>query len=418
MSNCQNCNSIMKPGDVFCRYCGHKQGTQPVAPVGPAPTSPVTPPPTFQARGESRYLKRANFLTDSALYNVAYAKENGLVKSDYPEEAEDIYEYLAIKGHLDGMFRLAMIKIKNNPSSIADAVKWLKLAASKGHVASDNYLKTYVPEQPAAPAAPAYQAPAVPARPAPGNILSGEEIYNKMEYAAVEILAIASEDEVDRASGFIVSSHGFVVTNAHAILDSNGKVCQAIAVKLHDQVLPAVPVAFGNPSDGVHDSLDIALLLVPELKVQAVSDFGRSSICRNGQKVYLIGNSLGCGTCITSGIISDATRKVPGLSYPYIMTDAAANPGNSGGPLLNEQGEVIGVLVAGIEKVKGMNYAIPIDVVKRFFSYLSDQTGLDASVLGELAAPTNQPTNMSFSDNLFKGLHLVLDIIAFIISLI
>ena len=414
MSNCQNCHSIMKPGDVYCRYCGHKQSEQPTA----TPTVSIPPqsdPSTANRKSQSRYLRLAASLKDGALYNVAYAMANGLIKSQYPEEAEDIYEYLAMKGHLESMYQFAMIQLGKQPPNSDLATKWLKLAASKGHVGSQNYIAINAPTEPAAPA---HQPSSAPTKPAAGSLLSGEEIYNKMEFAAVEILAIASEDEVDRASGFIVSKHGFVVTNAHAILDSRGKVCQAIAVKLHDKVFPAVPVAFGNPSDGVHDTLDIALLFVPELKVQAVSDFGQSSTCRNGQKVYLIGNSLGCGTCITSGIISDATRKVPGLSYPYIMTDAAANPGNSGGPLLNERGEVIGVLVAGIEKVKGMNYAIPIDVVKKFFSYLSNQTGLDASVLGELAAPTNQPTNMSFSDNLFKGLHLVLDIIAFILSII
>ena len=110
---------------------------------------------------------------------------------------------------------------------------------------------------------------------------------------------------------------------------------------------------------------------------------------------------------------------MPGLSYTYIMTDAAANPGNSGGPLLNEQGEVIGVLVSGMDTAEGMNYAIPIDMVKEFFRYLSRQTRLGEDTLGRLAAPSNTPVTMSaFSDNLFKGLHLVLDIVAFILSII
>jgi S1-C subfamily serine protease len=109
---------------------------------------------------------------------------------------------------------------------------------------------------------------------------------------------------------------------------------------------------------------------------------------------------------------------MPGLSYPYIMTDAAANPGNSGGPLLNEQGEVIGVLVSGIDCAEGMNFAIPIDVVKEFFKFLAQQTNLHPDSLGRLAAPCGTPVNMStFSDNLFKGLHLVLDVISFLLSI-
>ena len=419
MSTCQNCNAPLRAGDIFCRYCGHKQTEQ--QPQTTAPQMGGTNVGAING-GTSFVLKNAGLMDETTLFNVAYAKETGLMRSEFPGEAEAIYEYLAIRDHLESMFRFSMIQMNKQPVNIDVAVKWLKIAASKGHAPSANYLKTIIPDKPEKPAKPEKPQHSVSSgsgtKPTQGTVLSGEEIYSKMEFATVEVIAIESENDVGCASGFVVSDYGFIVTNAHAILNKRGKLCKNLAIKLHDEILPAVPVAFGDPADGSHDSIDIALLFVPEFKVRAVADFGNSAKCRNGQKVYLIGNSLGRGTCITSGIISDAVRMTPGLSYPYIMTDAAANPGNSGGPLLNEQGEVIGVLVAGIEKVKGMNYAIPIDVVKQFFSYLSKETGLDDKVLGQLAAPSNQPVNMAFTDNLFKGLHLVLDIIAFILSII
>ena len=411
MSICPKCNAQLADGSKFCRYCGAKLD-EPAASAAPSPSQPTQ----SNAGGKSsRYLKYANYLNDNALFNVAYAKENGVVRSDYPDEAEEIYEYLALKDHTESMYRYAMLQMKKQPPNTELASKWLRLAESKGHAASANYLRTMTIPKPTSQPAPT----APTSAPAPaGSVLSGEEIYNRMEYAAVEILAIASENDIGRASGFVVSDHGFVVTNAHAVLDRNKELCKVLKVKIHDQILSAFPVAFGSPADGSHDLLDIALLYVPELEIKAISVFGESSKCRNGQKVYLIGNSLGSGICITSGIISDATRKMPGLSYPYIMTDAAANPGNSGGPLLNERGEVIGVLVAGIDSAEGMNFAIPIDVVKEFFKFLATETNLDAAALGHLAAPSNTPVNMStFSDNLFKGLHLVLDVIAFLLTI-
>lgn len=85
---------------------------------------------------------------------------------------------------------------------------------------------------------------------------------------------------------------------------------------------------------------------------------------RNGQKLYVIGNALGMGTCITSGIISDKRRMVNGK--PRLMTDCAANHGNSGGPVFDEDGRVIGAIVAGIDSAKGMNFAIPADVIEDF----------------------------------------------------
>lgn len=396
----------MASGDIFCRCCGTKR-TEPKAPA----TESAAPATDNKA---SLFLKYSNYLDPTALFNVAYAKEMGIVKSDFPGEAEMIYEHLAIKDHTESMFRYAMIQMNKQPPEKDVAFKWLKLAASKGHAASENYLKTTAPT----PTATKSTSVTRINRENTG-VLSGEEIFEMMENSTAEIIAIANKRDVYRASGFVVSDKGFVVTNAHAILDDHGHLCDDIAVKIGDKILQAVPVAFGDPADGKHDSIDIALLFIPDVNLSEHAVFGSSASCRNGQRVYLIGNSLGCGTCITSGIISDTAREMPGLSYPYIMTDAAANHGNSGGPLLNEQGEVIGVLVAGIDKAEGMNYAIPIDVVKRFFIYLSEKTDLDDRVLGDLIEAPYAMSNMSvFTDKLFKGIHLVVDIIAFILSII
>ena len=301
-----------------------------------------------------------------------------------------------------------MIQMNKEPQNKDEAIKWLKLAAEKGHEPSINYLRIneLVPFRSTAPAG------------SNSGVLSGEEIYDSMQNCAVEIVAIEGSKNAYRSSGFIISSDGFIITNAHAILDERGNLCNDIAVKLGDKIMPALPVAFGSPADGRHDTIDIALLFVPGVSFPDQAELGTSSSCRNGQKVYLIGNSLGSGICITSGIISDAERAVSGLSYPYIMTDAAANHGNSGGPLLNEAGEVIGVLVAGIESAEGMNYAIPIDMVTAFLNYIFSNTSLNNSkAMGKLV--DNYATGKSsFADKLFEGIHLALDVIAFILGIL
>lgn len=267
--------------------------------------------------------------------------------------------------------------------------------------------------------APAVTAPTQTTTTAPNGkkVLSGEDIYDKMSNCAVEIF-VQNDRSAASASGFFVSSTGFVITNAHAVLDGNGDVFDEVYVKINGKYFSAGVVALGRPINGRDDSLDIALLFVPEAKNISVADLGDSSKLKNGQKVYLIGNSLGEGTCITSGIISDAKRAMPGLSYPYIMTDAAANHGNSGGPLLNEQGEVIGVLVAGIDSAKGMNYAIPINMVKKFINYVVENTDLSRRSLAELSNVKNSPSDMAIGSGvLFSGIRLVLDVVQYIVGL-
>ncbi|MBE6635001.1 MAG: trypsin-like serine protease [Ruminococcaceae bacterium] len=261
-------------------------------------------------------------------------------------------------------------------------------------------------------------APSVTA-PQKSNVLTGEEIYENAIRGIVEIYALTNAgDGVMSASGFIVSDSGFVLTNAHAVLDEDGRLCKTIQVKAMEKFYPALVVALGKPADGKNDSIDLCLLYVKGFNVKP-NNIGDVSKLKNGQRVYLIGNSLGSGTCITSGIISDKERAMPGLSYPYIMTDAAANHGNSGGPLYNEMGEVIGVLVAGIDGAKGMNYAIPANVAESFLSYVVNNTDMKRLPIGDLKRYAKSSSNYSAMTLplAITGIKLILDVIEYIASL-
>ena len=250
------------------------------------------------------------------------------------------------------------------------------------------------------------------------NVLSGEDIYERAIDSVVEIYALSRDEKGSMcSSGFVVSEKGFVLTNAHAVLDGFGQLSKKIQVKTNKGVFNAYPIALGKPADGKTDSIDLCLLYVEGLCEKA-NDIGDVSSLKNGQKVYLIGNSLGEGTCITSGIISDKQRAIPGLSYPYIMTDAAANHGNSGGPLYNERGEVIGVLVAGIDGAKGMNYAIPSNVVDAFMSFVINGSEMKKTTLGELDKYSQASTTYAMSLSMaFSGVRLVVDVIEYIVNL-
>ena len=273
-----------------------------------------------------------------------------------------------------------------------------------------------------APSAPTVNAPSYNPAPRGGNVnngkLSGEEIYDKLIPSSVEIY-VENQKSAAAASGFFVSSQGFVVTNAHAVVDYTGKLFDSIYVKIKSEYYPALPVALGAPWGSKNNSVDLCLLYVPDLDSRSKAvELGSMDNVRNGQTVYLIGNSLGAGTCITSGIISDRSREITGVKHPIIVTDAAANHGNSGGPLVDSTGKVIGVLVAGIDGAKGMNYAIPVNVLDDFLTYVIKEARLDASKMGELSsyAMSTSRYAMDFAMAI-SGVKLIADVISYIVQL-
>jgi len=137
-------------------------------------------------------------------------------------------------------------------------------------------------------------------------------------------------------SGFVISADGFIVTNNHVIESAD-----EILVEFFDGAgeLPATVI-------GTDPRTDIALLKVePEAPLPFV-EFGDSDIARVGDWVLAIGNPLGQGFSVSAGIISARNRSLQGAYDDFIQTDAAINRGNSGGPLFNMDGEVIGVNTA------------------------------------------------------------------------
>ncbi len=178
-------------------------------------------------------------------------------------------------------------------------------------------------------------------------------------------------------SGVIIDELGHAITNAHVIQgETNLRATvwfpQADGTLKRTVIEDVVIVAVNN-------HLDLALLAIPP--VAGESRFTHALLERQesievGQTVFAIGNPLGLERSLSQGVISTTQRNFDGLTY--IQTDAAVNPGNSGGPLFNTRGEVVGITNMGIAFGEGLNFAIPTRYVKDFlrnreaFAYAKD----------------------------------------------
>lgn len=215
------------------------------------------------------------------------------------------------------------------------------------------------------------------------NAMSAADAFNKVAPAVVIVSTkglqdvnygfFSQEQEVEGiGSGFIINEEGYILTNYHVI---KGATEVTVTLSTGDEV-PATVVNY-------EETKDIAMLKLKEgTKVPAVAELGDSDAIYPGAEVIAIGTPLSknFAQTLTKGVISGSNRTVTtenGESVNLIQTDAAINPGNSGGPLVNTNGEVIGInsmkigTQAGNTSVEGIGFAIPINEVKNKIDDLS-----------------------------------------------
>jgi len=163
-------------------------------------------------------------------------------------------------------------------------------------------------------------------------------------------------------SGFLISSDGFLFTNSHVV-----NKAKAIKVALHDGTICNAELV------GEDTMTDLAILKISASEF-APTILGDSDKLKVGQLVIAIGNPLGFQHTVTSGIVSALGRTMQSFSGnmvdSMIQTDAALNPGNSGGPLVNADGEVVGVNTAMINGAQGLCFAVSINTAKEVASQL------------------------------------------------
>ncbi|HYL03718.1 MAG TPA: DegQ family serine endoprotease [Steroidobacteraceae bacterium] len=157
-------------------------------------------------------------------------------------------------------------------------------------------------------------------------------------------------------SGFIVSPDGYILTNTHVVADAD-----TVTVRLTDRR------EFQAKVIGADERTDVAVIKISASNLPTVR-LGDPSHIKPGQWVVAIGSPFGFDNSVTAGIISATARSLPSDNYvPFIQTDVAVNPGNSGGPLFNLAGEVIGInsqIFSRTGGFMGLSFAIPIDVAR------------------------------------------------------
>lgn len=203
---------------------------------------------------------------------------------------------------------------------------------------------------------------------------------SKLSNAGGSILSTATESELGLGTGIIVSEKGYILSNCHV----TGEKYSTCYVTVEDKNTYTGTVVWSDIG------LDLSIVKVNASNlIQA--DIGISNNVRIGQTVYAIGNPVGFEfrRTVTSGIISALNRTVKlqedGKDIymsDLIQTDATINPGNSGGPLINTEGEVIGVNSVKITSAEGIGFAVPIDVVKPVIQSFIEKGSFEEANLG------------------------------------
>ncbi len=190
------------------------------------------------------------------------------------------------------------------------------------------------------------------------------------------------QEEMVRGSGFVVSEDGYIVTNNH-VVDGAAKV----TVTFQSGKKATAKVVGTDPKT------DLAVIKIDENKLPFLS-FGNSETLEVGDWAIAIGNPFGLQTSVTVGVVSAKGRSQLHIAdfEDFIQTDAAINPGNSGGPLLDVDGEVIGVntaIVSGSGGYMGIGFAIPSNMAKQIINQLINDGQVTRGFLGVSLQPVD-----------------------------
>ncbi len=187
-----------------------------------------------------------------------------------------------------------------------------------------------------------------------------EDFSSVIETAVKAVVAVSTDNSI--GTGFVINEDGYIVTNNHIIAGSDSEVL----IKTYDRKIITAEIV------GRDQLRDIALLKIDgNYEYLELAD---SDDLQVGRKVIAIGNPLGLSFTVTEGIISALNRAGPNGLTEYIQTDVSLNPGNSGGPLIDTQGEVIGINNFKIGGAENLGFALESDSIKESVNEIANQT--------------------------------------------
>ena len=200
------------------------------------------------------------------------------------------------------------------------------------------------------------------------------DVYKKAVGSTIELDAQMHDSSIC-GTGTVVSKNGYFITNAHVVaeIDKNqsdvAHLCEEVYGKGGERGYRfTADLIYANPV------LDLALLKTDPCDSLIPVTYSKSDAFI-GESVYAIGNSKGEGLCIVEGIVSDVHRKIG--NNDVIMISAPVTTGNSGGPVFNSDGELIGIVQSGRKGVSAMNYVIPTKTIIDFLREAKDKENCD-----------------------------------------
>jgi len=196
-------------------------------------------------------------------------------------------------------------------------------------------------------------------------------------------------------TGFIVDSHGYIITNHHVVSGDHGAPVDHIYVKMHGD-----STEYRARVIGIDIETDIAVIKIDPKHPLSPVTVGNSDGVQVGDWAVAIGSPFGLEATVTAGIISATGREVPGNDKQFqrfIQTDAAINPGNSGGPLLDIRGEVIGVntmIATQNGGSQGVGFALPMNMVAKIYNDIIRDGRVTRGSIGVGFTPRDKPETL------------------------
>lgn len=186
-------------------------------------------------------------------------------------------------------------------------------------------------------------------------------------------------------SGFIISKDGYIVTNNHVVQDAD---IVKVTVDQKGDATEYVATIIGTDPE-----TDLALLKIEAENPLPLLSFGNSDALEVGEWLMAIGNPFGLDHSVTTGILSAKGRDISSGPFDnFLQTDASINPGNSGGPLLNMQGQVIGINTAIIASGQGIGFAIPSNMAAQVIEQLKTHKKVQRGWIGVTIKPLDKDT--------------------------
>ena len=207
-----------------------------------------------------------------------------------------------------------------------------------------------------------------------------------------------AKPQVGTGSGVIISQDGYIVTNNHVIDNADQLQVMLNNNKVYDAELI-----------GTDPNSDIALIKIEADRSLPYLAFGDSDNVKVGEWVLAVGNPFSLTSTVTAGIVSAKARNLGKIDQSFIQTDAAVNPGNSGGALVNTNGDLIGINTAITSQTGsyvGYSFAVPSNIAKKVIDDILEYGNVQKGILGINAARANTPYAIQKGINQIEGVYI------------